>query len=83
MERRGRLVLNLVLRLGYYTEARIVNAEIYGDMERRLRLSDMPAAAERILISADRIQQRVREMAAEIEADYPDGPCRFCLAVLC
>jgi hypoxanthine phosphoribosyltransferase len=34
----------------------------------------MPGAAERILISADRIQQRVREMAAEIEADYPDGP---------
>jgi hypoxanthine phosphoribosyltransferase len=34
----------------------------------------MPAAAERILISADQIQQRVREMAAEIDADYPAGP---------
>jgi hypoxanthine phosphoribosyltransferase len=34
----------------------------------------MPPAAERILISSERIQQRVREMAAEIEAEYPDGP---------
>jgi hypoxanthine phosphoribosyltransferase len=34
----------------------------------------MPPAAERILISSEQIQQRVREMAAEIEADYPDGP---------
>ena len=34
----------------------------------------MPAAAERILISSDQIQKRVQEMAAQIEADYPDGP---------
>ncbi len=34
----------------------------------------MPAAADRILISSEQIQKRVREMAAEIEADYPDGP---------
>jgi hypoxanthine phosphoribosyltransferase len=34
----------------------------------------MPAAAERILISSDQIQKRVREMAAQIEADYPNGP---------
>lgn len=33
----------------------------------------MPGA-DRILISADEIQKRVREMAEEIEADYPDGP---------
>lgn len=31
-------------------------------------------AADRILISAEQIQKRVREMAAEIEDDYPDGP---------
>jgi hypoxanthine phosphoribosyltransferase len=30
--------------------------------------------AERILISAPRIQQRVREMGEQIEADYPAGP---------
>jgi hypoxanthine phosphoribosyltransferase len=29
---------------------------------------------ERVLITSEQIQQRVREMAAEIEADYPDGP---------
>ena len=34
----------------------------------------MPGVAERILISSDQIQKRVRELAAEIEADYPDGP---------
>jgi len=34
----------------------------------------MSAAAERILISSDQIQKRVQEMAAQIEADYPDGP---------
>jgi hypoxanthine phosphoribosyltransferase len=33
-----------------------------------------PEAAGRILISSEQIQRRVREMAAEIEADYPDGP---------
>jgi hypoxanthine phosphoribosyltransferase len=30
--------------------------------------------AERILISSEQIQARVQEMAAEIEADYPEGP---------
>jgi hypoxanthine phosphoribosyltransferase len=34
----------------------------------------MPAAAERILISAEQIQKRVHEMAAQIERDYPEGP---------
>lgn len=34
----------------------------------------MFSGTERILISCERIQQRVREMAAEIEADYQDGP---------
>lgn len=30
--------------------------------------------ADLILISSEQIQQRIREMAAQIEADYPDGP---------
>jgi hypoxanthine phosphoribosyltransferase len=34
----------------------------------------MPSSAERVLISSEQIQQRVHEMAAQIEADYPDGP---------
>lgn len=34
----------------------------------------MPGPADRILISSEQIQKRVREMAAQIEADYPDGP---------
>jgi hypoxanthine phosphoribosyltransferase len=28
----------------------------------------------RVLISAQQIQQRISELAAQIEADYPDGP---------
>lgn len=34
----------------------------------------MPSRCDRVLISAEQIQQRVREMAGEIEADYPEGP---------
>jgi hypoxanthine phosphoribosyltransferase len=34
----------------------------------------MPSRSDRILISSDQIQQRVREIAAEIENDYPEGP---------
>jgi hypoxanthine phosphoribosyltransferase len=34
----------------------------------------MSASAERVLISAEQIQKRVREMAAQIESDYPEGP---------
>ncbi|MDQ2711151.1 MAG: hypoxanthine phosphoribosyltransferase [Acidobacteriota bacterium] len=34
----------------------------------------MTASNGRILISSEDIQKRVSEMAAEIEADYPDGP---------
>jgi hypoxanthine phosphoribosyltransferase len=34
----------------------------------------MAAAADRILISSERIQKRVHEMAAQIESDYPEGP---------
>ena len=30
--------------------------------------------SDRVLISAGQIQQRVRELAAQIEADYPAGP---------
>jgi hypoxanthine phosphoribosyltransferase len=32
------------------------------------------AAAERVLISSEQIQARVREMAEQIESDYPEGP---------
>src|SRR5579875_2223230 len=32
------------------------------------------SAAERVLITREQIQQRVRELAAKIDADYPDGP---------
>jgi hypoxanthine phosphoribosyltransferase len=34
----------------------------------------MPAPTDRILLSSQQIQERVREMAAEIQADYPEGP---------
>jgi hypoxanthine phosphoribosyltransferase len=34
----------------------------------------MTGSAERILISAEQIQKRVLEMAAQIESDYPQGP---------
>lgn len=34
----------------------------------------MPGPADRVLISSEQIQKRIREMAAQIEADYPDGP---------
>ena len=34
----------------------------------------MPSRCDRTLISSQQIQQRVREMAAEIENDYPEGP---------
>ena len=40
----------------------------------KLPLLKMPADKHRILISTEEIQQRVRQMADEIEADYPDGP---------
>ncbi len=34
----------------------------------------MSAAQERVLLSTTQIQQRVRELAQQIEADYPNGP---------
>src|SRR5438270_11839363 len=34
----------------------------------------MSGDVERILIPSDQIQRRIREMAAEIERDYPEGP---------
>jgi hypoxanthine phosphoribosyltransferase len=34
----------------------------------------MPSQAERVLISAEQIQTRVRELAEQIDADYPQGP---------
>ena len=34
----------------------------------------MSGNADRILISSEQIQKRVHEMAAQIEADYPEGP---------
>jgi len=37
-------------------------------------LSEVNEAVDRVLITSEQIQQRVREMAAQIDADYPDGP---------
>ena len=34
----------------------------------------MPSHADRILISADQIKQRIGELATAIENDYPEGP---------
>lgn len=34
----------------------------------------MPESNLRVLIPAERIQQRIREMGAQIEADFPTGP---------
>lgn len=34
----------------------------------------MPSQTERVLISAEQIQSRVRELAEQIDADYPEGP---------
>ena len=41
----------------------------------------MTGSGSRILLSADQIQQRVREMAGEIEADYSEGPL-YLLSIL-
>lgn len=35
----------------------------------------------RVFLTADQIQQRVREMGAQIEADYPEGPV-YLIAIL-
>lgn len=32
------------------------------------------STSDRVLISAEQIQERILELAAQIEADYPDGP---------
>jgi hypoxanthine phosphoribosyltransferase len=37
-------------------------------------LSEVNEAVDRVLITSEQIQQRVREMAAQIDADYQDGP---------
>lgn len=34
----------------------------------------MPFRSDRVLISSEQIQQRVQEIAVEIENDYPEGP---------
>ena len=34
----------------------------------------MPGQLTRVLLTSDQIQHRVRELAAEIERDYMDGP---------
>ena len=39
-----------------------------------ISIPDRPGAAGRVLISSEQIEQRIREIAAQIEADYPDGP---------
>jgi hypoxanthine phosphoribosyltransferase len=38
-------------------------------------------AADRVLITSEQIQSRVRELAGQIEADYPDGPL-YLIAIL-
>jgi hypoxanthine phosphoribosyltransferase len=44
--------------------------------------TDYPSdSAERVLISAAQIQERVRQMAAQIEIDYPPGPI-YLIAIL-
>jgi hypoxanthine phosphoribosyltransferase len=37
-------------------------------------IPSLPASSDRVLISAEQIQRRVHELAAQIEADYPAGP---------
>ena len=37
-------------------------------------MAEMPSQAERVLISSEQIQARVRELAEQIDADYPEGP---------
>ena len=37
-------------------------------------MTEMSSEAERVLISAEQIQNRVRELAEQIDADYPAGP---------
>jgi hypoxanthine phosphoribosyltransferase len=37
-------------------------------------MEQLTASNARILLTSDQIQKRVKEMAAEIAADYPDGP---------
>jgi hypoxanthine phosphoribosyltransferase len=44
------------------------------DLQASLVQTAAPSAISRTLITAARIQARVREMAAQIEADYPEGP---------
>ncbi len=39
-----------------------------------VNIAAMPSKAARVLISSEQIQQRVREMAEQIDADYPEGP---------
>lgn len=34
----------------------------------------MAPGRERVLITSEQIQNRIRELASQIEADYPDGP---------
>lgn len=34
----------------------------------------MLASPDRVLLSSEQIQERINEMAAQIEADYPEGP---------
>jgi hypoxanthine phosphoribosyltransferase len=41
----------------------------------------MTAAATRVLISSEQIQQRVRAMGEQIDADYPEGPL-YLIAIL-
>jgi hypoxanthine phosphoribosyltransferase len=45
-------------------------------------MSSEPNLAPEILISADRLQQRIAELAAAIDRDYADSPRLVCIGVL-
>lgn len=42
----------------------------------------MDGSKLRVLIPADKIQARIRELGAEISADYPDGPPIYMVCIL-
>ena len=44
-------------------------------------MAGMVASKIQVLISSERIQQRVKEMGEQIDADYPDGPI-YLIAIL-
>lgn len=45
-----------------------------GSSWRLAKIAEVPSEENRILISAEQIQARVRELAEQIDSDYPEGP---------